>query len=135
MRLTALGLRAPNDARQVSPSLGKFLDEAVATTVEDYAAAVEIAEEGRRAIADVFKSVDVIMTVAASGEAPLGLQSTGDTVFNRAWTLAQVPCLTLPGAQGATGLPIGIQLIGPRFADARLLAVGRWMEPLLKGRN
>jgi Asp-tRNA(Asn)/Glu-tRNA(Gln) amidotransferase A subunit family amidase len=120
---------------RLSPSLGKFLDEAVATTVEDYAAAVEIADEGRRAVADVFKSVDVIMTVSASGEAPLGLQSTGDTVFNRAWTLAQVPCLTLPGAQGPSGLPIGIQLIGPRFADAHLLAIGRWMEPLLRGEN
>ena len=38
-----------------------------------------------------------------------------------------MPALTLPLMQGANGLPIGVQLAGPRYGDARLLRTARWL--------
>jgi Asp-tRNA(Asn)/Glu-tRNA(Gln) amidotransferase A subunit family amidase len=29
--------------------------------------------------------------------------------------------------EGANGLPIGVQLLGPRYADAKLLRTSRWL--------
>jgi len=70
---------------------------------------------------------DAILTPAAPGEAPRGLESTGDPSFCTLWTLTGMPAVTLPLVQGATGLPIGVQLVGPRYGDARLLRTARWL--------
>ena len=70
---------------------------------------------------------DAILTAAAPGEAPGGLESTGDPSFCTLWTLTGMPAITLPLMQGANGLPIGVQLVGPRDGDARLLRTARWL--------
>jgi Asp-tRNA(Asn)/Glu-tRNA(Gln) amidotransferase A subunit family amidase len=70
---------------------------------------------------------DAILTPAASGAAPEGLSSTGDPVFCTLWTLCGMPAISLPLLQGANGLPIGVQLVGPRNGDARLLRTARWL--------
>jgi Asp-tRNA(Asn)/Glu-tRNA(Gln) amidotransferase A subunit family amidase len=57
------------------------------------------------------------------GEAPEGLHTTGDWVFNAFWTVLHVPCLAIPCTKGSKGLPIGIQIVGPRYGDARLLRI------------
>jgi Asp-tRNA(Asn)/Glu-tRNA(Gln) amidotransferase A subunit family amidase len=67
---------------------------------------------------------------AAPGEAP-PIATTGDPMFNRAWTLLHLPCITLPAGRGPTGLPVGIQLIGRPGEDARLLTVARFAEAAL----
>jgi Asp-tRNA(Asn)/Glu-tRNA(Gln) amidotransferase A subunit family amidase len=69
---------------------------------------------------------DAILTPAASGAAPKGLSSTGDPVFCTLWTLCGMPAISLPLLQGANGLPLGVQLVGPRNGDARLLRTARW---------
>lgn len=66
---------------------------------------------------------DAILTPSATGEAPLGLADTGDPIFNGLWTALHVPCVGLPVGVGPRGLPIGLQLVGPRYSDHRLLAV------------
>jgi Asp-tRNA(Asn)/Glu-tRNA(Gln) amidotransferase A subunit family amidase len=70
---------------------------------------------------------DAILTPAAPGEAPRGLESTGDPSFCTLWTLTGMPAITLPLMRGANGLPIGVQLVGPRYGDARLLRTARWL--------
>jgi Asp-tRNA(Asn)/Glu-tRNA(Gln) amidotransferase A subunit family amidase len=70
---------------------------------------------------------DAILTPAASGAAPEGLSSTGDPVFCTLWTLCGMPAISLPLLQGANGLPLGVQLVGPRNGDARLLRTARWL--------
>jgi len=47
----------------------------------------------------------------------------GDPIFNGMWTLLHVPCLTMPARVDAGAMPVGLQLVGPRFGDARLLGV------------
>jgi len=68
-----------------------------------------------------------ILTPATTGTAPKGLESTGSPAFCTLWTLCGLPAITLPLLQGADGLPLGVQLVGPRGGDARLLRTARWL--------
>ena len=79
-------------------------------------------------LAELFQErCDAILTPSAPGSAPLGLESTGDPSFCTLWTLAGMPALTLPLMNAANGMPIGVQLVGPRQGDARLLRTARWL--------
>ena len=75
--------------------------------------------------------LDVVLAPAAPGEAPEGLDTTGDAVFNTMWTLLHVPCVAIPAGRGDKALPVGVQLIGPRLSERRLLAVARALTPLM----
>ncbi|HME62385.1 MAG TPA: amidase family protein, partial [Candidatus Binatia bacterium] len=70
---------------------------------------------------------DAILTPAAPGAAPKGIASTGDPSFCTLWTLCGMPAISLPLLQSFDGLPIGVQLVGPRYGDARLLRTARWL--------
>jgi len=77
---------------------------------------------------------DAILTPAALGTAPKGLAATGDPAFCVPWTLLGMPAVCLPLMQGANGLPLGVQLVGRRHFDARLLRTARWLvEKLAAG--
>jgi Asp-tRNA(Asn)/Glu-tRNA(Gln) amidotransferase A subunit family amidase len=93
-----------------------------------YVEAIETAEAFRHHMDDIFGDVDVLLTPSTAGEAPLGLGSTGDPSFNSIWTLAWTPCVTLPAGTGPKGLPLGIQLIGPRFRDEALFDAAAWVQ-------
>jgi Asp-tRNA(Asn)/Glu-tRNA(Gln) amidotransferase A subunit family amidase len=75
----------------------------------------------------VFEHYDAIVTPAALGTAPAGLESTGDPIMCTLWSLLGMPCLSLPLLHGENGLPIGVQLVGRRGDDARLLRTARWL--------
>jgi Asp-tRNA(Asn)/Glu-tRNA(Gln) amidotransferase A subunit family amidase len=76
-------------------------------------------------------SLDVVLTPSAPGEAPAGLHTTGDAVFNAIWTLLHVPCVNIPVMFGPNDLPVGVTLVGPRHSDARLLALSRGLAPVI----
>jgi Asp-tRNA(Asn)/Glu-tRNA(Gln) amidotransferase A subunit family amidase len=114
-------------AEALSSKLRKFVDEGSATPPARYRAALALAEAGRRRAAEAFLDVDVLLTPSAIGEAPLGLDATGDPAFNRIPTLLGLPCLNVPGAVGPEGLPVGLQLVGRAGGDAALLAVATWV--------
>jgi Asp-tRNA(Asn)/Glu-tRNA(Gln) amidotransferase A subunit family amidase len=76
---------------------------------------------------------DAVLTPSATGEAPLGLHTTGAATFNRIWTLLHVPCVNLPGFKGPNGLPVGVTLTGPRFMDRHVLAVADAAAPVVGG--
>ena len=75
--------------------------------------------------------LDVILTPSAKGEAPEGLHTTGDAVFNRMWTLMHGPNIGIPVCFGPAGLPVGVTLVGPQMADSRLLAIAQACAPLI----
>jgi Asp-tRNA(Asn)/Glu-tRNA(Gln) amidotransferase A subunit family amidase len=76
---------------------------------------------------EIFERYDAILTPAAAGTAPQGLDSTGDPAFCTLWTLCGMPALNLPLMQGNGGLPLGMQLVGRRHNDGRLLRTARWL--------
>jgi amidase len=90
---------------------------------EQYREAEAVLEQCRGHLADAMKDkdIDLLLTPSALGEAPAGLASTGDTSFNTLSTWTYTPCVTLPVFTGPSGLPVGIQLIGHRNQDHRLL--------------
>lgn len=93
-----------------------------------YVAAQALADAARRAADTVFDAVDILLAPSAEGEAPAGLASTGDPVFNRLWTLLGNPCVHVPCGIGAHGMPVGVTVVGPRWADARTLAAAHVLE-------
>ena len=68
---------------------------------------------------------------SAPDEAPHGLDYTGDTVFNRMWTMLHLPTLTLPSIRGANQLPVGVQLIGAYGTDDDLIEYAVSLEKML----
>src|SRR5688572_8599345 len=103
------------------------LKHGLACSFERYRDARERAARMREKLAPVFADHDVLLTAAAAGEAPVGLNSTGDTSFCLIWTTMHVPAITLPVFKGSHGLPVGLQLIGRRNADRELFAAARWV--------
>ena len=85
----------------------------------------------RDQLKELFAADEIVLTLSAPGEAPEGLQSTGNAVFNRLWTMMHVPCIHLPVDVGPSGLPMGIQLISPHSDESALLAAARWMARTL----
>lgn len=82
---------------------------------------------------EIFERCDAIITPATRGTAPAGLASTGDPAFCTLWTYCGMPALSIPLMQGANGLPLGVQLVGRRGDDARLLRTARWLVAQLAG--
>jgi Asp-tRNA(Asn)/Glu-tRNA(Gln) amidotransferase A subunit family amidase len=113
---------------RLSDALRTQLERGRAVTAVEYQRARRRAEAFAEGLEELFQErCDAILTPAAPGPAPLGLESTGDPSFCTLWTLAGMPAITLPLMNAADGLPIGVQLVGPRHGDARLLRTARWL--------
>lgn len=100
---------------------GRMADGLEASYAE-YASASEHLSSARGALDAALAAFDFIITPAAPGAAPQGLNSTGTAEFNMAWTTLHAPAITLPVAMSPQALPLGIQLVSRRHSDDRLLA-------------
>jgi Asp-tRNA(Asn)/Glu-tRNA(Gln) amidotransferase A subunit family amidase len=107
------------------------MKKGLAVSFERYVAAQRRATAFKAYVDSLFEKVDVLLCPSAPGEAPEGLASTGDPRFNSIWTLAGTPCVTLPAGTGRKGLPLGIQLVGLRHEDDRLLSIAAWVAARL----
>jgi Asp-tRNA(Asn)/Glu-tRNA(Gln) amidotransferase A subunit family amidase len=117
------------------PNIGRLLAAAQGIGAQAYDAARSTSHRARGALHEAFGEFDAYLTFSAPGAAPETLASTGDSRFNRLWTLMGVPCVTVPGLTNGKGLPVGVQIIAPFGGDARALAVARFVEAALaKGR-
>ncbi|ADH89612.1 Amidase [Ancylobacter novellus DSM 506] len=112
----------------LSPTLGTYLEEAMRITPEQYDAGRRLARQSRHALSDLFADYDALLTFSATGEAPEGFATTGSPAFNRLWTMSGAPCINVTGLTGATGLPIGVQLVGRFGRDRALLEAARFLE-------
>ncbi len=100
-------------------------------TAKDYINAMETRSVLNGMLDEHFLQYDAIIAPAAPGEAPAGLDKTGDPMFSAPWTFCGVPAITLPLLQGENGLPVGVQLVGQKMDDARLLRTARWLMQTL----
>ncbi len=106
---------------RISEALRSLIEEGRKVTAVDYNRALEWREVLNDGLDEIFENFDAILTAPAPGEAPAGLEATGNPVFCTLWTFLGTPALSLPLFKGEKGLPMGAQLIGPRGDDARLL--------------
>jgi Asp-tRNA(Asn)/Glu-tRNA(Gln) amidotransferase A subunit family amidase len=112
----------------LSERLRKLLDDGMRVDIDAYRAALALARACRAEIEPVFERYDALFTPAAAGEAPQGLQSPSDLLFQRLWTVLHLPAITLPGLCGEQGLPVGVQLVTRHAGDGLLLELARWAE-------
>lgn len=112
---------------QLSESLRGQIERGRRVTAVDYNNALGRREAMSLAFEEIFDRCDVILTAATAGPAPHGLDSTGSPAFCTLWTFAGMPAVTLPLLRADNGLPMGIQLVGRRGDDARLLRTARWL--------
>ncbi len=111
----------------ISKVLGDRIRQGMDMAHEDYLAALRLGEDCRARLIGVFAGLDVILAPCVKGEAPLGLGHTGDPALQAIWTILHVPTMSLPTHRGPNGMPVGIQLVAPRYADERLFACASWI--------
>jgi Asp-tRNA(Asn)/Glu-tRNA(Gln) amidotransferase A subunit family amidase len=111
----------------LTPALATRLDVGGLTPAGEYLTALDLRETLYGALESMLRDYSAILTPAAAGPAPAGLAATGSPIFNGLWTFLGCPCLSLPLMETEDGLPIGVQLVGARGDDARLLRTARWL--------
>jgi Asp-tRNA(Asn)/Glu-tRNA(Gln) amidotransferase A subunit family amidase len=119
-------------AAQLSAPLRKLIERGRQYPAVEYAAALAGSASLNAALDDVFNEYDAILTPAAPGEASRGLESTGNPIFCTTWTYLGTPAITLPLLRSEAGMPIGVQLVGRRGNDAKLLRTAHWLVKTLE---
>ncbi len=112
---------------RLSPTLCEMIERGRRCLAVDYNLAVEQIPLLNEALDEILLEHDAILTPATTGEAPIGLESTGSPVFCTPWSLCGVPSISLPILQGSNGMPVGVQLTAARGDDARLLRNAAWL--------
>lgn len=121
------GPLADRDGDKMSQSMHEQIAEGRGMTEAEYRLSIAKRDDIIAALNEIYADFDAILTLPAAGIAPKGLDYTGDPVFNSFWTMAGTPCVNLPLLE-VDGMPLGVQLTGPRGADGPLLRTARWLE-------
>ncbi|MDP6786769.1 MAG: amidase [Rhodospirillales bacterium] len=115
----------------MSEVLREMIENGQQVLATEYNSAVARIAEFNGYLDPICEHYDAILTPSAPGEAPMGLEKTGNPTFCTIWTLCGTPALSLPLLLGPKGLPLGVQVISQKNDDARLLRTARWiMESL-----
>ena len=112
---------------RLSPILREMIERGRKVLAVDYNNALGRIPVLRHALDKIFEWHDAIVTPATTGEAPVGLESTGSPIFCTLWTLCGMPAITLPLLQGAARHADGRAAGGAKGDDARLLRTARWL--------
>ena len=108
---------------QLDSRLVAVLERGYRVSYADYIAGSRLIEAARCRFDDIIEGWDCWLAPCANGEAPPGLQSTGDSALQSLWTMLHAPAINLPTHRGPNNLPVSIQLVGPRYGDRALLQV------------
>jgi Asp-tRNA(Asn)/Glu-tRNA(Gln) amidotransferase A subunit family amidase len=127
----SLGYEFDHHRDRLSDDLCGRIERGRATTRDHYERAIDVVLEVGSMFYDAFRSVDVLLTPSAPGEAPFGLTTTGNALFNRNWTTLGLPCVTIPSGLGPKGLPLGVQFVGPYRGDTAVLLAADAARKLL----
>ncbi|MEA2935609.1 MAG: hypothetical protein QOD74_2255 [Variibacter sp.] len=126
------GYDATHYPNGVSSAVHALVEEGCRIPLDVYFAAVKAIERLRAALDADLEDIDAIITPSAPGEPPKGLSDTGPITFNFLWTAGHTPAVTLPAGRGPNGLPLGLQLVGRRYNDDRLLLAANWVDRKLE---
>jgi amidase len=118
---------------RISERMRATIQKGFAMAPAQYWEAQRTAQRCRSQLPQIFDGLDALLVPSTQGEAPKGLERTGDARFQELWTMLHVPSMTLPTHRGPNGLPVGIQLVAPYGAEDRLFDVARWAWKILGG--
>ncbi len=111
-------------------NIRSLLERGIQIPTLDYLEAGRVRRQFTEDTEQLLSEVDALLLPSTPAPAPAGTAWTGDFTFNSPWTMCGVPSITIPSGL-ANGLPLGIQLVGKRDGDRRLLAAARWCERVL----
>lgn len=103
------------------------IKDGLSCTFERYLEARDFSEKCRARFGDAFGDCDALLTASATGEAPIGLSSTGNVSPSAIWTMVYAPSVNIPVFKGPNGLPVGAQLVAKRNEDRELFIAARWV--------
>jgi Asp-tRNA(Asn)/Glu-tRNA(Gln) amidotransferase A subunit family amidase len=118
-------------ADALSPELAAMVEEGLAVSVAEYDDARTLAQRARDALHQVLEGVDVLLAPSTAGEAPPGVDATGDPLFNRMWTLLRAPCVHVPAGRGPHAMPLGVTVVGRIGDDRGTLLAAEWIHARL----
>ena len=118
-------------ADEYSPNIRGVVEDGREVSAVTYVQAKRVQDRFRRDVADAMRSYDVLLTPSTATPAPRDLTATGDPSFQTPFTFGGFPSITLPSGLSNDGLPFGVQLAAPHFADETLLSVARWCERVI----
>ncbi len=119
----------------LSPALRDTIGRGLSLSDADHAQARRLQESARDSWEHGFGDIDLVLTSSALGAAPAGLSHTGNSGFNKAWSVLGWPCLHLPVTVDAAGLPLGLLLVARPGADRQLLAWARGLHAAIDRRG
>jgi Asp-tRNA(Asn)/Glu-tRNA(Gln) amidotransferase A subunit family amidase len=112
---------------QISATLQPVIERGRKISFDQYQDALGVMASAETFFDELFHEFDAVIAPSATGEAPVFGQGTGNPIFCTIWTLGGLPSINLPILVGETRLPVGMQLIGSRETDDRLLRTSKWV--------
>src|SRR5664280_1872934 len=125
---------------QFGPDVLALLDQGRLVPATDYINAQRLRRKMRREFEQVWKEVDCLIAPATPTPAPRIGDATirlggrdedvrlASTRLVRCFNAVSYPALSLPCGLSASGLPVGMQIVGPAFEEALLLRIGAALE-------
>ncbi|MBI1314342.1 amidase [bacterium] len=118
---------------EYGPCVASLIEEGLAASAIDYLAAREhqaaLTQAMNSLVAD--GEIDALVTPATTGPAP-DASTTGDPCMNAPWSYTGMPTVSFPIALSDDGLPLAIQLTGPRGGDWQLLDIAEVCERIVR---
>ncbi|NLU66497.1 amidase [Streptomyces sp. HNM0574] len=121
----------PEQRAEMDPGLREVVEQGASYSALDYLAAVDVRMALGRAMGVFHETYDLLVTPSMPGtafgigrEVPEGsahTRWTGWTPFTYPFNMTQQPAASVPCGTDGEGLPVGVQLVGARHADALVL--------------
>lgn len=115
---------------RIGARLAGLVRHGMAMPEAEYQAALAHIDRMRGVVAQIFWEYPAILTPAAAGPAPAGLESTGDPAYNAPWTALGVPAISVP--LPGDGAPLGLQMTAAWGRDDALVSVAAQAEQFLR---
>jgi amidase/aspartyl-tRNA(Asn)/glutamyl-tRNA(Gln) amidotransferase subunit A len=135
----------PAGAREnADPGLRRVWEYGETLSATDYLDARAVAAQVAITMGTFHTAYDILLTPTvpitafeAGHDVPPGSEMSDWpdwTPYTYPFNLTQQPALSIPAGRTSDGMPVGLQIVGPRHSDDLVLAIGRYAEAVLAGR-
>lgn len=117
------------DSSKLSPTLRDIFEDSRTIPPEDYPVALREQTELAKEVEEFFRAhrLDAIVINSSNGDAP-HTEPLEHKDVNPLWTATWVPVINVPAFRSPDGLPFGLQIVGPKFSDLKLLELLRMLS-------